>query len=152
MNQEKTFRKVVKDSNFKVTPPRLLIFHYLRKYGLQSLPELVARSKGEIDRVSVYRTVDLFEQLGIARRVTIGWKYKIELSDIFLDHHHHITCLGCSKIVAVKENAQIEKRIDELVGSTDFIVISHQLELLGYCKDCQKLESRATRQAGEGRQ
>lgn len=137
MKEEKVFRKVLEDNCSKITQPRLIIFRTLQKHGLQSVAELIDRTNEKVDRVSVYRVIELFEKLGIVRRVTIGWKYKVELSEIFLDHHHHITCLGCNKVVAVHENENIEHIISELASGTGFAVTSHQLELQGYCEKCK---------------
>lgn len=137
MKEKKILTKVLADNQLKVTKARLLVFELLQNKGPQSLAELIAQSRGKIDRVSVYRVIDLFEKLGIARKVTIGWKYKVELSEIFLDHHHHVSCLKCGKIVAVEEDPNLETIIHNLVSKQGFTVTAHQLELQGYCKKCQ---------------
>lgn len=142
MKEEKLLRKILADNRLKVTKPRLTVFHLLLKQSPKSVTELVEQSKGSVDRVSIYRVVDLFEKLGIARRVTIGWKYKIELSELFLEHHHHITCLGCGKVVAVHEHAAIGHALHTLAHGTGFTVTSHQLELQGYCEKCNGRRSR----------
>lgn len=138
MRQEIILRKVLSDNGSKLTQPRLFVFRLLLDHGAQSLAELTARSSGSVDRVSVYRIVALFERLGILKKVTIGWKYKVELSEIFLDHHHHITCVSCGVVSAVKENEAIEAILHDLANGTGFVVTSHQLELQGYCQKCQK--------------
>ena len=138
MRQETILRKVLSDNRAKLTQPRLFVFRLLLDHGPQSLAELTARSAGNVDRVSVYRIVALFERVGILKKVTIGWKYKVELSEIFLDHHHHITCLSCGTVTAVKENEAIETILHTLANGTGFVVASHQLELQGYCQKCQK--------------
>ena len=138
MKEEKTFRKILEDNNSKVTKPRLVVFNLLLNQPPQSIAELVSSSAGRVNRVSVYRIIDHFEKVGIARRVTIGWKYKIELSDIFLYHHHHITCLSCGRIEAIKSGPAAEETINSLALHTGFTVSTHQLELQGYCHDCQK--------------
>lgn len=100
--------------------------------------ELGVRSQGLLDRASLYRTVSLFERLGIVQRLYIGWKYKVELSDIFSHHHHHISCLGCGKIVAITEEAEIEQLISNIAAQHGFNAQGHQLEVRGYCATCQK--------------
>ena len=139
MREEKLLRKVLEENNAKVTTPRLEVFRLLLGREPQTLAELINKTKGKVNRVSVYRVVDLFEKLGIVRRVTIGWKYKIELSEIFLDHHHHITCLSCHKIVGIKADKTLEMIIDGLSKESGFWISSHQLEIQGYCQQCQEL-------------
>lgn len=139
MKEEILLRQILGDNGFKTTRPRLVVFQLLRHHGMQSLAELNNRTEGKADRVSVYRVIDLFEKLGIARRVTIGWKYKVELSDIFLNHHHHITCLECGRVQAIRASKDIENTIHTLTSEPGFIITSHQLELQGYCKKCHPL-------------
>ncbi len=98
--------------------------------------ELSVHSKGVIDRASLYRAIGLFEKLGLVQRIYIGWKYKIELSDIFTHHHHHISCLACGKVVAITEEDEIEALIESLAKRHGFTTPSHQLEVRGYCADC----------------
>lgn len=104
----------------------------------QSMHELTLRSHGDIDRASLYRAIRLFEQLGLVQRVYIGWKYKVELSDIFTHHHHHISCLDCGKIVAITEEDAIERLIAQLAAKHGFAARGHQLEVHGYCAECRK--------------
>lgn len=144
MKKEKLLRKILEDNHSKVTTQRLAIFRLLVDQAPQSLAELVHRSQGAVDRVSVYRIIELFERLGIVRRVALGWKYKVELSEVFLDHHHHISCLGCNKVIAVHENDAIERIIGEFSEDTGFIITVHQFELQGYCPQCQSRKNRNT--------
>lgn len=138
MKEEKLLRKILEDGGYKITKGRLHLFRLFHTHHEpQTMAEIVAMSK-EIDRVSVYRIIELYEKLGIVRRITIGWKYRLELSDIFLNHHHHISCLGCGRIVAIKEDDDIENLIKRLGETSGFRQISHQLELQGYCSNCQR--------------
>lgn len=103
--------------------------------------DLALAAKGLLDRASLYRTVSLYERLGIVQRIYIGWKYKIELSDIFSHHHHHISCLRCGKIVAITDEDHIERLIMQLAKQHGFEAQSHQLEIRGYCQRCQGVQT-----------
>lgn len=99
--------------------------------------DLGEQLQGAIDRASLYRTIGLFEKLGLVQRIYIGWKYKVELSDIFTHHHHHISCSNCGKIVAIKEEEQIERLLRTLASQYGFVAQGHQLEIQGLCAHCQ---------------
>lgn len=99
--------------------------------------ELTEMAKGKMDRASVYRTVELFERLGIIRRINIGWKYKLELSDAFADHHHHLTCLGCQTIIPINEQT-LEQFVDTIAAAHRFLPTEHQIEIQGYCHTCAR--------------
>lgn len=133
-------QKILKDGGYSNTTVRTFVCELLWSKEPQSMRDLTAMSQGTIDRASLYRTIDLFERLGIVQRIYIGWKYKIELSDIFTHHHHHISCLGCGKIVAITEEAEIERLIHDLSSKHGFTAQNHQLEIRGYCKKCSALQ------------
>src|SRR5579859_5743980 len=83
-----------------LTRPRRIVFMALQKSEPKTMQQLVSACAGQVDRASVYRSVTLFEKLGIVQRLQIGWKYKLELSDAFQRHHHHLTCLKCGQSIA----------------------------------------------------
>ena len=129
---------ILKRNGFSTTKPRRLVFELLDGHEPQSMHELFIRANGGIDRASLYRIIRIFEQTGIAQRVYIGWKYKLELTDIFSHHHHHISCLSCHKLIAISEDTEIEKLIMALAKKHNMLATSHQLEVQGYCEQCQR--------------
>jgi Fur family ferric uptake transcriptional regulator len=90
----------------------------------------------EIDRASVYRTVALFERLGILHRLQIGWKYKLELTDAFSHHHHHLTCIRCGRIISFDESDELKSELSRIAKSNNFEMQGHQLEIQGLCQEC----------------
>jgi Fur family ferric uptake transcriptional regulator len=97
--------------------------------------ELYDLAKGQLDRASLYRIITVFEKLGIVQRINIGWKYKIELSDKFAEHHHHLTCLKCGRIIPINED-ELEAFFEGLAHSHKFKPTEHQVEVQGYCETC----------------
>lgn len=130
-------QKILKDNDYSLTKPRQLVCEILLGSDPLAMRDLVNKAGGRIDRASLYRTIALFEKLGIVQRIYIGWKYKIELSDIFTHHHHHISCLKCGKIVAITEEDKIEQLIENLAAKHGFVAQNHQLEIRGLCPACQ---------------
>lgn len=100
------------------------------------MSELVADC-ASVDRASVYRTAELFEKLGIVMRIPNGWKYRLELGEAFLEHHHHATCRKCGASIAMPENPALEASLRELAARRDFALESHQIELVGLCAACR---------------
>jgi Fe2+ or Zn2+ uptake regulation protein len=129
------FKKAMKQHGQSLTEARLMVFEALQHQEPQSMKEVVAACP-DIDRASVYRTIALFERLGIVKRLQIGWKYKLELSDAFHRHHHHLTCLHCGRIMPLPEDRQLEARLHTLARSQDFVMKDHQLEIQGLCSNC----------------
>ncbi|HEY5268588.1 MAG TPA: Fur family transcriptional regulator [Candidatus Saccharimonadales bacterium] len=135
-NQEQTFKRMLKENALSMTTPRLLIFNLLNNQIPLTINEIIIKVGETIDRVSVYRTINAFENIGIVQRVNLGWKYKIELSDMFQDHHHHLICLKCSKITPIHDQA-LESYLLNVASLADFQTKNHQIEIQGYCKDCK---------------
>lgn len=127
----------LKSHSYSITRQRRVLFNLLSGAEPQSMRELCAAALSEMDRASVYRTIEIFEKIGIVRRINIGWKYKLELSDAFAEHHHHLTCLKCKKIIPINESA-LESFIDNLVSRHNFHTTEHQIEIQGYCAVCSE--------------
>jgi len=130
------FESTVKKSGYSLTAARRTVFAALQGEEPLTMHELVGRCEG-IDRASIYRTIALFEQLGIIQRLQMGWKYKLELTGGFVHHHHHLSCVRCGKVIPLPEDANLEKRLLQLAASQNFEAQSHQLEIRGLCTDCR---------------
>jgi Fur family ferric uptake transcriptional regulator len=136
MNRETAlFRELLKKHGYSLTRPRQELFQVLQTHNACTMHELTSLLH-QFDRATVYRTTSLFEKLGIIHRLHIGWKYKLELSDIFHHHHHHLTCSNCGRITILKEDTVIEKRIISLSQYVNFTPTDHQLEIRGLCQAC----------------
>jgi len=123
----------------RLTQPRKVIFDILNKsHEPLRMSQIVEQAHGQLDRASVYRTIALFEQIGVVHRINIGWKYKIELGDQFMEHHHHLVCLRCHKVIPINED-ELERLIRVASEKHHFRPVEHQVEIQGYCENCQKL-------------
>jgi Fur family ferric uptake transcriptional regulator len=130
-------RDILQRKGYSMTAVRRQVFELLDGHESQTMQVLISRAKGQIDRASVYRTVDLFERLGIVHRINIGWKYKIELTDLFLYHHHHFHCQKCGVTIVLPENSTLENNIRILAKTIGAKPTGHQLEIQGICQNCQ---------------
>jgi Fur family ferric uptake transcriptional regulator len=130
------FATFLKKHGHSITKVRTAVFAALEDSEPQSMHELLERLP-KADRASVYRVIGLFEKLGIVKRIQIGWKYKLELSDEFSYHHHHISCTNCGIIVPLREHATVETVITALSREYGFTPSDHQLEIQGLCSRCQ---------------
>ena len=134
-----TLKSILTAQNASLTKPRKVVFDLLLNQEPQSMQVLAQRAKGKVDRATVYRTIELFERLGIVRRLNIGWKYKIELSDLFTGHHHHMFCTNCGRMFELPENPMLETMIDTVAAKSGFSPRGHQLEVFGLCSSCSRL-------------
>jgi Fur family transcriptional regulator, ferric uptake regulator len=131
------FKTTLNTGAYSLTKTRQLVFAALQNKEPQTMAEVIAACHGRADRASIYRTITLFEELGIVQRLQIGWKYKLELSDRYHYHHHHLTCSKCGRTFALPNDERLEQRLRQLANGQNFQMRGHQLEIQGLCLDCQ---------------
>jgi len=130
-------QEIFDKNHMYMTDERRRFFDYLASLeSPASIQQIANDLDSKMNESTVYRNVRTFEQLGIINRVYSGWKYKIELSDAFSHHHHHLSCTGCDKIISFEESQQFIDELDQLEKRYDFKISSHSLELKGLCKSC----------------
>lgn len=127
----------MKKDGYSLTKPRKIVFDFLHEQEPQSMQVLIKRAETKVDRATVYRTIELFENLGVVHRLNIGWKYKVELSDVFHAHHHHFYCTNCGNTYPLEPNSMLETMIDSVVAHEGFSPRGHSLEIQGLCSECR---------------
>ncbi len=134
MNEDK-LRNLLKQRQVSVTKPRLAVFNVLKHMEYPVSVADLSKKMKDVDKVSVYRTIDLFEKVGIVHRIWTGFKSKIELSEEFSSHHHHFTCLKCGATTSLKSE-DLENSLRMFESIHGFRLVQHSVELSGYCKNC----------------
>jgi len=139
MNKE-LFKTIFREKKLRLSHPRLLIYRELSNAGTPLSPQELFRSllrgKRKIGLTSIYRSLDLFESLGVIFKITNGSNVKYKLCEL-QDHHHHIVCKTCGHVVEF-EFCDISNWSEKVRESTGYEVTDHQLNFYGLCKDCQK--------------
>lgn len=138
MNNEQhltNFKRKLAYVGLKVTNQRKLIFLTLLENAPLTTPEIADLANGKVDRATVYRIVELFEEIRLVNRIWDGWKSKLELSDAFIAHHHHATCSGCGKGFRIESN-KLEDVLQSIAQDIQFTMDSHTVELYGLCRGC----------------
>ena len=104
-----------------------------------SAEELYQRVKSKhpgIGFTTVYRTLKLFADAGLAQeqRFDDGFT-RYEHANINA-HHDHLICTKCGIIIEF-ENKRIEQLQHDIANKNRFKVQNHKLELYGLCAACQ---------------
>jgi Fur family ferric uptake transcriptional regulator len=86
-----------------------------------------------IGRATVYRALEVLEELGVLQRVHLGRCHAFTVCDA--GHHHHLLCSGCNRVVPVDASV-IESEIRKLASRLRFQVDTHTLEFAGRCAEC----------------
>lgn len=123
----------------KITGPRQAVLDALRRqeHPATTREILAALPEGECDLATVYRSMHLLEEMGMVQRFDFGdGSTRFELVANHHDHHHHLVCRSCARIVEVTDcfPADLEEKIARQAG---FKSVSHKLEFFGICPECQ---------------
>lgn len=131
------FKTLLSKNNLRLTSERMRLFDELKDSPAPlSINNLVKRTSHSLDQSTVYRNLDLFEELRVTHRVYTGWKYKVELSDSFKSHHHHMLCKNCGKVFEFQESKELIKDLDRISKKYSFNISNHSLEITGTCSNC----------------
>src|SRR4051794_8340354 len=111
--QQKILAEVLQAHGQSLTKGRQLLVDILWEQPPMTIQQIMDKVDGRLDRASLYRTITLYEKLGIIQKVAVGWKYTLELTGPFSGHHHHLTCLNCHQTIAIVDPV-IEKRLIDI--------------------------------------
>ncbi len=103
--------------------------------SLDELLKKVKRKTSKVGYATVYRTMKLLTDSGLAIERQFGDGQTRYENMPEHGHHDHIICMKCSKIEEF-QNQKIEQLQDETARKFGFTVVNHKLELYGYCSDC----------------
>lgn len=147
MEPKDLLRERLREQEYFVTEPReIVIDHLLEIEHPVTIDEVAGALKSQgVNRSSVYRTINLFEELGVVEKVLFrDGITRIELSPEFGGtHHHHLVCQECEKVIEFEEcGLQNLQRIADIKHA--FTVESHYMEFYGLCGDCRGASSKQT--------
>ena len=112
-----------------------IFFSYDRHFSHDELLSLAREKDSGIGYATVYRTLKLLTELGLANELNFDDGHtRFEAADG--EHHDHLICIKCSKIVEFEEE-EIEKLQESVANSHGFQLIHHKMELYGICPSCQ---------------
>ncbi|MBU0546179.1 transcriptional repressor [Patescibacteria group bacterium] len=122
---KKTVAKLTQ-AGYKMTKARLAILNFLSTHHSPISARNLHKKNKTFDRASVYRTLNLFEDLHIVNVEVIE---KEKLYCFAEKPHHHIICTKCGYTESVKCS-------HNLGNFKNFKDVYHQLTLTGTCKKC----------------
>src|SRR3954449_9213098 len=81
----------------RVTLPRLMVHRFVRRAPQHVTADDVHREIPSLSPATIYSTLELFEELGLVRRV--GTFEGTTVYDSRTDAHHHALCRHCGALV-----------------------------------------------------
>ncbi len=123
------------------TAQRQVVLETFLASGEHITVEELHRRVRDIDRsvsaATVYRTVNMLVEIGVAHKRHFGGGSASFESAVNKDHHDHLVCLACGAIQEFHHD-RIETLQDEVANSYGFHMSHHRMELYGVCAACQR--------------
>ena len=138
--EKEIFREHIQKAGLRRTTQRDLILDiFLRTeehLTSEDLYFLVHREDSSVGHTTVYRTLKLLTEAGLAREVRFGDNRTYYEHHFKHEHHDHMICTECGKVLEFFSQ-DIENLQDEMAERYGFRPTHHSLRLWGVCAECQ---------------
>lgn len=138
MNRIDQWVNILQNNGCRITAPRRAIIQVVAESPRALQPNEVyelsrARHPG-IGLVTVYRTLDRLEQLGLVQRVhrEDGCHLLMPAAN---GHEHFLVCTGCGRTILF-EGDDLRALFARIESGTGYRVSDHWLQLFGTCPQC----------------
>jgi len=139
-NEHEVLEEYIARHNLKITNQRRVVLDSFLKsenhVSAEDLYKMVSEQDPKIGLATVYRTLALFTQSGLATELDFGDGQKRYEHKYMHSHHDHMICTECGKIVEFN-HPMIEKLQKEIAAKHGFNMTSHKLDLFGICGQCK---------------
>ena len=127
---------------YRLSAPRSAVVEALADLGCSVTAKEIAdslhRRGQDIGVASIYRTLELLDNLRLTRRVDAAEGVaRYEPVEPSGEHHHHIVCDVCGQ-VSPFEDPGLERAIERLAGRVDYAIGTHDVTLRGECPTCRR--------------
>jgi len=119
-----------------------------RHLSAEELYHRIYAQDRRIGLVTVYRTLKLLREAGLATERQFGETYARFDPNPADQPHDHLICTRCGKIQEFADTRvrNVRRRVARVHG---FTVTEHKLELYGLCRECARLEKRRAPRTGK---
>ncbi|WP_037350703.1 Fur family transcriptional regulator [Anaeroarcus burkinensis] len=134
----------------KLTAQREAIFRVLNQSAKDHMsPEEVCtitrKTCPEVGLATVYRTLHLFEQVGVVKKLDVGKGRCLYELCKNVGHHHHMVCLECGCVLDMcLADSQMEDNPGIYGG---FQPVERRVLIYGYCSACLRKKKNLAKEA-----
>ena len=122
----------LRERGLRVTPQRAQVLDAVRALG-HATPERICESVDGVDITTVYRTLELLEQIGMVRHAHLG--HGAPSYRPAEDEHIHVVCHACGAVVDA-EPSLVEPLAQRLLEADGFVLDRAHFTVFGTCRSC----------------
>jgi Fur family ferric uptake transcriptional regulator len=139
--EQEVFLNHIQKKGLKRTSQRDLILDVFlrteRHLSNEDLYRLVQEEDASVGQTTVYRTLKLLTEAGLAREVRFGDGRTHYEHNYKHEHHDHMICSECGKIIEFY-SAELEALQDAMAAKHRFEISQHLLRIIGVCAECRR--------------
>jgi Fur family ferric uptake transcriptional regulator len=131
---------LLQNSGYRLTVPRQALVEIIASsrcaLGPLELYDIARREHPGIGLVTVYRTLEKLEELGLIQRIHLPDGCHRYLRSTH-GHQHILFCTRCGQ-VEFFEGDDLAILFSNIAEQSGYLINEHWLQLFGLCSDCQK--------------
>jgi Fur family ferric uptake transcriptional regulator len=139
-DEHEVLENYITQHNLKITKQRRAVLEAFlaseEHLSAEELYKIVSAKEPKIGLATVYRTLALLTESGLAVELDFGDGQKRYEHNYHHAHHDHMICTQCGKIIEF-QNSMIEKLQEDVAREHGFEMTTHKLDMFGICKDCR---------------
>jgi Fur family ferric uptake transcriptional regulator len=145
--EQEVFLNHIQKKGLKRTAQRDLILDVFlrteRHLSNEDLYRLVQEEDPGVGQTTVYRTLKLLTEAGLAREVRFGDGRTHYEHNYKHEHHDHMICSECGRIIEFY-SAELEALQDAMAAKHRFEISQHLLRIIGVCAECRRARKQKT--------
>lgn len=141
---EEVLQDYLRDNGMLMTPQRRTLLRIFLEepehFSAEEFYERVKREDDSIGQATVYRTLKLFTETGLAETLDFGdgrTRYERRWGR---EHHDHLICIRCRESIEIRV-PEIERLQEEVASRHGYKLTDHALYLYGICPKCRGQET-----------
>nr|WP_042359242.1 Fur family transcriptional regulator [Geomicrobium sp. JCM 19055] len=147
-------KKQLHSQSYKLTPQReatveVLLENEEDHLSAEDVYLLVKDKAPEIGLATVYRTLELLNELEIVDKINFGdGVSRYDLRKEGANHsHHHLVCIQCGDVSEIEEDllGEVEVKVER---EWQFKIKDHRLTFHGVCSKCQREKDSTNEEVG----
>ena len=135
--RDDTLHTTLRAQGYRLTPQRQLVLRAVTELRHGTPDEIcleVQRSASGVNISTVYRTLELLEELGLVTHTHLGHGAPTYHSATDEDHLH-LVCRDCGQIIETDVSVA-DQLVDELARRHGFVTDVAHFAIFGRCKEC----------------
>ena len=143
MNQVEQWLEILESNGCRITTPRRVIIETLlnspRALEPIEIHDLCRKVDRGIGLVTVYRTLEKLEELGLIQRIHQEDGCHMVMPALN-GHQHYLVCTSCGR-TTLFQGDDLAALFTRVESNTGYHISDHWLQLFGVCPDCREIQT-----------